>query len=75
MGYIKRIAEQELSDNLSASGAALVKGPKSCGKTETSKQFAKSILEVDRNKRDFSGFFRCVNNKNRRHLNLIILAV
>jgi predicted AAA+ superfamily ATPase len=50
MGYIKRIAEQELSDNLSASGAVLVKGPKSCGKTETSKQFAKSILEVDRNK-------------------------
>ncbi|MGP1446120.1 MAG: ATP-binding protein [Candidatus Limimorpha sp.] len=47
MTYIKRIAEQELSDNLSASGAVLVKGPKSCGKTETSKQFAKSVLAMD----------------------------
>jgi len=26
----------------------LIKGPKSCGKTETAKQFAKSILQVDR---------------------------
>ena len=47
MTYIKRIAEQELSDNLKASGAVLVKGPKSCGKTETSKQFAKSMLAMD----------------------------
>ena len=48
MGYIKRIVEADLSEKLSASGAVLVKGPKSCGKTETSKQFAKSILEMDR---------------------------
>jgi predicted AAA+ superfamily ATPase len=27
----------------------LIKGPKSCGKTETAKQFAKSVLEMDRN--------------------------
>lgn len=48
MSYIKRIAEEELTEKLSASGAVLVKGPKSCGKTEISKQFAKSILEMDR---------------------------
>ena len=48
MSYLKRIAEEELEDKLSASGAVLVKGPKSCGKTETSKQFAKSILAMDR---------------------------
>lgn len=48
MSYIKRIIEEELKDKLSASGAVLIKGPKSCGKTETAKQFAKSILEMDR---------------------------
>ena len=48
MTYIKRIVEEELADKLSASGAVLVKGPKSCGKTETSKQFAKSMLAMDR---------------------------
>jgi predicted AAA+ superfamily ATPase len=48
MSYIKRIIEDELSEKLAASGAVLVKGPKSCGKTETSKQFAKSVLEMDR---------------------------
>ena len=47
-GYIHRIIEEDLSRKLSASGAVLVKGPKSCGKTETSKQFAKSMLEMDR---------------------------
>ena len=33
---------------LSASGAVLLKGPKSCGKTATAKQFSNSILEIDR---------------------------
>lgn len=33
---------------LSASGAVLLKGPKSCGKTATAKQFSNSILEMDR---------------------------
>lgn len=50
MSYIKRIIEKELEENLAASGAVLIKGPKSCGKTETAKQFAKSILEMDRDK-------------------------
>ena len=50
MSYIKRIIEEDLLEKLSASGAVLIKGPKSCGKTETAKQFAKSIVEMDRDK-------------------------
>ncbi len=50
MSYIKRIIEEDLLDKLSASGAVLVKGPKSCGKTATAKQYANSVLEMDRDK-------------------------
>ena len=48
MSYYPRIIETEIGQKLKASGALLIKGPKSCGKTETAKQFAKSILQVDR---------------------------
>ena len=48
MVYYSRIVEKEIARKLNASGALLIKGPKSCGKTETAKQFAKSILQVDR---------------------------
>jgi predicted AAA+ superfamily ATPase len=48
MNYKLRIIESEISQKLNASGAILIKGPKSCGKTETAKRFAKSILQVDR---------------------------
>lgn len=48
MNYYSRIVEKEIERKLNASGALLIKGPKSCGKTETAKQFAKSILQVDR---------------------------
>jgi hypothetical protein len=48
MTYYSRIVEKEIERKLNASGALLIKGPKSCGKTETAKQFAKSILQVDR---------------------------
>ncbi|MDY9919800.1 MAG: DUF4143 domain-containing protein [Proteiniphilum sp.] len=48
MSYYPRIIETEIGLKLKASGALLIKGPKSCGKTETAKQFAKSILQVDR---------------------------
>jgi len=44
--YIKRILDKEIEENLSVSGAILIKGPKWCGKTTTAKQFAKSILEM-----------------------------
>ncbi|HAH60074.1 MAG TPA: ATP-binding protein [Bacteroidales bacterium] len=50
MSYIKRIIEEDLLEKLSASGAVLIKGPKSCGKTETAKRYAKSILKMDRDK-------------------------
>lgn len=50
MLYHPRIVESEIGQKLRASGAVLIKGPKSCGKTETAKQFAKSILQVDRDK-------------------------
>ncbi|MDR0941367.1 MAG: DUF4143 domain-containing protein [Bacteroidales bacterium] len=48
MAYLKRIIEDEFMGNLAAAGAVLIKGPKSCGKTEMARQFAKSILQVDR---------------------------
>ena len=48
MSYIERIIETDLLEKLSASGAVLIKGPKSCGKTATASQYAKSILEMDR---------------------------
>jgi len=48
MTYVPRIIEAELSEKLSASGAVLIKGPKSCGKTATASQYAKSKLEMDR---------------------------
>ena len=47
MAYIKRISDNELQRKLEASGALLIRGAKACGKTESAKQFAKSILEVD----------------------------
>ncbi|MCF8360466.1 MAG: DUF4143 domain-containing protein [Prolixibacteraceae bacterium] len=50
MSYVKRIIEEDLVEKLSASGAVLIKGPKSCGKTATATQFAKSVLEMDRDK-------------------------
>lgn len=45
--YYTRTVEDEIKQKLQASGALLIKGPKSCGKTETAKQFAQSILQVD----------------------------
>jgi predicted AAA+ superfamily ATPase len=48
MKYIRRLIEDELVEKLAASGALLIKGPKSSGKTATAKQYAKSVLEMDR---------------------------
>ena len=47
MSYLNRISDNELQRKLNASGAVLVRGAKACGKTESAKQFAKSILNVD----------------------------
>lgn len=48
MGYISRISDKELQRKLESSGALLIRGTKACGKTESAKQFSKSILQVDR---------------------------
>lgn len=48
MSYIKRLVEDELLAKMAASGAVLIKGLKSCGKTETAIQYAKSVLRMDR---------------------------
>jgi hypothetical protein len=48
MSYIKRIIDSELARKLNSSGALLIRGPKACGKTESAKQVAGSILNVDR---------------------------
>ena len=42
--YLPRIADKKMKLTLQSSGAVLIVGPKWCGKTETAKQFAKSIL-------------------------------
>ena len=46
--YRTRTIESELQLSLEAFGAVQIVGPKWCGKTTTSKQFAKSSIEVDR---------------------------
>jgi len=48
MKYKERITDSELERKLGASGALLIRGAKACGKTESAKQFAQSILQVDR---------------------------
>ena len=47
MNYIKRIIDNELHRKLNSSGAILIRGAKACGKTESAKQIANSILNVD----------------------------
>jgi len=48
MPYVKRISDIELQRKLNSSGAVLIRGAKACGKTESAKQLAASILNVDR---------------------------
>jgi predicted AAA+ superfamily ATPase len=48
MIYKERISDKELKRKLNASGGVLIKGAKACGKTESAKQLAKSVLSVDR---------------------------
>ena len=49
MPYVKRISDSELERKLRSSGGVLVRGAKACGKTESAKQFAGSILNMDQN--------------------------
>jgi len=48
LDYKKRISDDELQRKLNASGAVLIRGAKACGKTESAKQLARSVLNVDR---------------------------
>ena len=48
MPYINRVTDSELQRKLNSSGAVLIRGAKACGKTESAKQIAGSILNVDR---------------------------
>jgi DNA helicase TIP49 (TBP-interacting protein) len=43
MAYIKRLLEDDLLAKMAASGAVLIKGPKSSGKTETA-----TLLELSK---------------------------
>ena len=45
--YRARQADEELRAALRRAGAAVVEGPKACGKTETALQVAASSVEVD----------------------------
>jgi uncharacterized protein len=47
MAYLHRITDTELERKLHAAGAILIRGAKACGKTESARQFSKSMLEVD----------------------------
>ena len=47
MKYLNRISDGELQRKLESAGALLIRGPKACGKTESAKQFAHSILALD----------------------------
>jgi uncharacterized protein len=47
MAYIARITDVEFARKLQAAGAILIRGAKACGKTESARQFANSMLEVD----------------------------
>lgn len=48
MDYKNRISDEELQRKLSASGAVLIRGAKACGKTESAKQLANSVIHLDR---------------------------
>jgi predicted AAA+ superfamily ATPase len=45
--YITRISDQELKNKLNVCGALLIRGMKACGKTESAKQFANSMISFD----------------------------
>jgi uncharacterized protein len=47
MEYQKRIIDRLLAERLQSAGAVLIEGTKGCGKTETAKQIAGSIVRFD----------------------------
>lgn len=57
MHYLPRIVDRELVDRLAGTGAVVVEGPKTCGKTATARNVAASevLLDVDQNARRMVG--------------------
>lgn len=57
MDYLPRIVDEELEQRLDATGAVVIEGPKTCGKTATARNLAASEvrLDVDRNARRMVG--------------------
>ncbi len=49
MEYKGRLSDKELERKLHAAGGLLIRGAKACGKTESARQVAKSVLHVDQN--------------------------
>ena len=47
LSYITRISDEELKRKLNASGALLIRGMKACGKTQSAKQLASSMISFD----------------------------
>lgn len=47
MPYIERIVDRELAEKLKAMGAAVIEGPKACGKTVTAQHLAASEVRLD----------------------------
>ena len=46
--YLPRIVDAELERGLRVAGALFLKGPRASGKTSTARQFAKSVIQLDR---------------------------
>lgn len=57
MSYRPRVVDAELASRLSSSGAVVIDGPKTCGKTTTARQLAASevLLDVDEQARQAVG--------------------
>ena len=47
MAYTPRFVDGELRRRLEAAGAVVIEGPKACGKTETAKRQARSVVLLD----------------------------
>jgi uncharacterized protein len=47
MAYTPRFVDDELRRRLDAAGAVVIEGPKACGKTETAKRQARSVVLLD----------------------------
>lgn len=46
--YLPRIVDAEVERGLRVAGALFLKGPRASGKTSTARQFAKSVIQLDR---------------------------